>query len=353
MAITTGRPGTYAIEQTDSRTLPDDELRPLAELSLALHRERLPEDPEPPIEVVMQRYRVSPDVVVKTEFLAKAEDGAVAGRGAIFRYKTPDNQHLRDVELAVHPDHRRRGIGRALLQRLVAAAGEKDDLVLFSASNSRVPSGDAFAKRLGAKPGLNNRTSQVELAAVDRAMVAEWSKIDPAGYRLAWVDTAYTPEELVPNVLVAYETMNTAPRDDLQIEDWKMTAELLRDFERTGQAASRQRRLLLAIAEGTGETAGYTEVAYDPRVPHVVHQQGTAVVPAHRGHGVGKWVKARMVERVLSEWPAARLIRTGNAYSNAPMLSINDRLGFTVAFSVMVWQLPIADARRYAEGRGL
>jgi hypothetical protein len=59
------------------------------------------------------------------------------------------------------------------------------------------------------------------------------------------------------------------------------------------------------------------------------------------------------LERVLREWSDARFIRTGNAYSNAPMLSINDRLGFRVVLSVMVWQTKLADARTYLEARGL
>jgi GNAT superfamily N-acetyltransferase len=210
-----------------------------------------------------------------------------------------------------------------------------------------MPDGEAFAKRLGAKAGLANRTSQLDLAAIDRGMVREWAAIDPAGYRLEWITVPVTPEHLVPNVIVAYDTMNTAPHDDLEQEDWKMTPALLRDFERTTEMKRVQRRLLLAIEEATGQTAGFTEVNYDPRVPPIVGQNGTAVVPAHRGHGIGKWIKARMIERILAEWPAARYIRTGNAYSNAPMLSINDRLGFKVVWSVMIWQLPIAEARRY------
>ncbi len=105
---------------------------------------------------------------------------------------------------------------------------------------------------------------------------------------------------------------------------------------------------MLAIEAATCATAGFTEVGYDARVPTIIGQQSTAVVPAHRGRGIGKWIKARMIERVLAEWPAARYVRTGNAYSNAPMLSINDRLGFKVVWSITIWQLPIADARRYA-----
>ena len=58
-----------------------------------------------------------------------------------------------------------------------------------------------------------------------------------------------------------------------------------------------------------------------------------------------------MSERILAEWGDARCIRTGNAYVNAPMLSINDRLGFRITTSVTVWEAKLRDVRRYLEGR--
>ena len=345
MTITTSI-DAYRIEEVELRRASDNVLRPVAELLLALRRESQPEDPLPPLEAMVQRLRAIPDVAFPTAFVAWAADGSVAAQATIWRYEMPENRGLREIDLRVRADHRRRGLGRELFARLVAAAGEGAQL-LTSYTIDRVPAGEAFAKRLGAKPGLANRTSQLDLAAIDRAMVRDWAAIDPAGYRLEWITETFTPDHLVPSVIVAYDTMNTAPHDDLDQEDWKVTPALLRDFERAAQMKGTERRLLLAIEDATGETAGFTEVGYDARVPTIVGQQGTAVVPAHRGHGIGKWIKARMVERILAEWPAARYVRTGNAYSNAAMLSINDRLGFSVVWSVMVWQLPITDARLY------
>jgi GNAT superfamily N-acetyltransferase len=72
------------------------------------------------------------------------------------------------------------------------------------------------------------------------------------------------------------------------------------------------------------------------------------VIPSHRGHGLGKWLKAAMLERALHDWPKAQLVRTGNADSNAPMLAINTRLGFKPAWAESIWEIGIADARRYA-----
>jgi hypothetical protein len=43
---------------------------------------------------------------------------------------------------------------------------------------------------------------------------------------------------------------------------------------------------------------------------------------------MGKWIKATMLEKLRREHPDAVWITTGNAESNAAMLSINHRLGF-------------------------
>jgi mycothiol synthase len=350
MTLTVERIGAYTVEEIDVRTASDDELRPLGDLSVAWNTEVTPEDPPLPVDVAMGRMRGQPKEVIRRDWVVRAPDGEVIGRALLARFEAPDNQHIREAFIYVRPEHRRRGIARGLFARLAAAASERDDMLFFMNTNSRAPAGDAFVKRLDAEPGLNNRTSQTDLAMIDRALVREWAVLDPKGYRLEWVD-GDVPDGLVRNVIVAYDAMNTAPRDGLKMEDWKTTPELIRSFDAGRRRAGRVRRLLLAIHEATGETAGFTEVEYDPRQPHLVFQDGTAVIPAHRGHGLGKWIKALMIERILREWPEAKLIRTGNAYSNAPMLSINDRLGFKVAWSVVVWQLPLAKAKAYVGGR--
>ena len=91
---------------------------------------------------------------------------------------------------------------------------------------------------------------------------------------------------------------------------------------------------------------GFTDVTYDPKQPWVIWQQGTAVTRGHRGHRLGLWMKAVMLERILREMPEAKSIRTGNANTNAQMLGINTQLGFKMAWQSTLWQLPIADARK-------
>ena len=64
--------------------------------------------------------------------------------------------------------------------------------------------------------------------------------------------------------------------------------------------------------------------------------------PKFRGHGLGKWLKAAMLLKVLAERPDVTLVRTGNADMNVPMLKINHALGFKPYIAHTVWQLDTA-----------
>jgi len=339
----------YAIEAFELAMLSDRDIRQIAELRNALGGERFPEDPPTPTEVAVDRLRARPKMIEFTDWLARAADGQIVGTATLIRIVAETNQLYRETEIGVLPGHRRRGLARRFLREMVDAVPAEAVKLQFS-TNGRIPAGEAFTKAVGASEVLRARFSQLAVGEVDRAMTADWAKLDPPGYRLAWVDADVT-DELMAHVVTAYEAMNTAPRGASAMEDWHITAAEVREFDRARKATGRERRLVLAIDDATGETAGYTEVVYDPRVPHVIQQQGTAVIPAHRGRGIGKWVKAAMLERVLGEWPDARYIRTGNASVNAPMLAINTRLGFRHAWDGALWEASVADLRAYLERR--
>ena len=336
----------YRIEERDITQLPEREMLSLARFQQALEQERLPDDPLTPLELIARRWRNKPAMIEATHWLVFADD-EVVGRAELTRVLAMENPHWRDAWVGIHPAHRRRGLGRELLQRLIDKATDPE-IVMGSWANDRVAAGGAFARAFGATEGLNNRVSELRLDALDRGLVREWAGLDPAGYELVWID-GDVPDELMENVIVAFDTMNSAPRGDLQFGNWRTTAEEIRDWERVRKSNGGVQRLLLALHAETGATAGFTAVNRHPLTPWVVGQQGTAVVPEHRGHGIGKWIKAAMLERILREWPEAKYVRTGNAYSNAPMLSINDRLGFTVIFSVVVWQAKLADVKARLE----
>ncbi len=339
-------PQGYEIVEVEPTTLSDERAREAALLQQALQHERVPEDPLTPLEVYIQRMRIKPPSQWRAVFAARDASGRLAGTGGIgYSTNEPEQAHLRWCEVSVAKEHRRKGVGRALFRRLVEAVdGQRDDLVVIGQSNDRVPAGNEFAKSLGATPGLPMRLLQLLLADVDRAQVKEWAALAPAGYRLARVDGT-VPADVMSAYLQAANGMNDAPKGDIDFGDWKLTEEQVHEREDWLRKAGQEWWLLVAIHEATGEGAGFTEVTYDPNVPHVIHQQGTATIPAHRGHKIGMWLKAVMLDRILAERGQAKFIRTGNANTNEQMLDINTKLGFTHAWQTTLWQVKQAEAR--------
>jgi GNAT superfamily N-acetyltransferase len=161
------------------------------------------------------------------------------------------------------------------------------------------------------------------------------------------------PEDRMPAIIRVMRVMNTAPLDDLDLEDRLVTAEQVRAWERTLEATDTQRWALFAEHADTGDLVGYTEVRWNPSEPKTVWQGDTAVDPAHRGHALGKWLKAAMLERILTERPDVEDIRTGNADSNDAMLGINKQMGYRPFISSTTWEVSVDKVEAWLAERGV
>src|SRR5205823_2520566 len=96
---------------------------------------------------------------------------------------------------------------------------------------------------------------------------------------------------------------------------------------------------------------GFTEVLWNPARPDLVEQGSTAVLPGFRGRGLGRWLKAAMLRKVLAERPEARRVTTSTARGNMAIERLNADLGFTVGHSWTLWQLDLAQAEAYLASR--
>lgn len=169
------RRSEYAIAPADMVTATDDEVMETARLRQELSIERTPEDPPAPLEVIAQQLRAPAGAVAhdlpRSGFRRKAGRYGIAGRNL----KDAENAHIRWSDIAVRPEHRRRGLGRSLSSR--ASSDRAMTRAMTSCSDHRrttaFPSGEAFARALGASPGLPMKINHVDLGTVDRAKVAE------------------------------------------------------------------------------------------------------------------------------------------------------------------------------------
>jgi GNAT superfamily N-acetyltransferase len=337
----------YTLDRVDPKRLPEPEQVALARLHQRMSKEIVPEDPARPLDAILARMRATSPNEWHAWVRARDGTGNVVGWAATSRsLNDPENPHVAWTELSVHPDHRRKGLGGAILAELVAAAeGQHPELLFMGMTNDRAPAGGLFLEKIGAQAGLPMKTNQLVIADVDRAKVSDWVTLAPAGYRLERVDNV-VPQALIAPYIQASDGINDMPKGDLKMGDWKLTEEQIHDRESWIKQVGSQWWTLLAVHESTGAGAGFTEITYDPKQPWVIWQGGTAVIRDHRGHKLGLWMKAVMLERILRELPAAKYIRTGNANTNAQMLDINADLGFRLAWQSALWQLPIANAKK-------
>ena len=119
-------------------------------------------------------------------------------------------------------------------------------------------------------------------------------------------------------------------------------AERLRESE--DLLAAREAWKLCAVAEHvpSGRLVAFTELLLAHDAPDEAWQMATVVHPLHRGHRLGLAVKIANLDFLAEQAPAVRLIVTGNAQTNAPMIAVNDMLGFEVAGVGMFWQKHLA-----------
>jgi mycothiol synthase len=262
------------------------------------------------------------------------------------------NKHLVHGEMIVLYPYRRKGYSKLLLPKLVQMAETYERTLLTCSTSSRIPAGALFAEHLGAKKGLETHTNQLALAEVDKSLLESWienTKVTAKDFELGlW--TLYPEEEIVA-VAKMIEVMNTAPKDDLDVEDFKVEPEVLRQFEAYGKVRNIEFWMMYVRHKPSGELAGYTQTFWDPENPENLGQGDTGVLPKYRGYGLGKWLKAAMIQKILAERPIVKRIRTGNADSNAPMLAINHALGFKPYIAETVWQIEVEKIKSYLQSK--
>ncbi len=135
------------------------------------------------------------------------------------------------------------------------------------------------------------------------------------------------PDDIAEEYMAVYtETMNQQPLGELDFE-MRETVESRRVQEKRLDDLGLVWSTLIS-READGAISGLTELIYNPTTSHKASQNLTGVKQEYRGRGLGKWLKAELLLRFRERYPTIRYISTGNADANAPMLSINQRMGF-------------------------
>jgi mycothiol synthase len=339
-------PAEFRVRRVGFRSGTDDELTALHAVEAPVAAEcgahRMPQ----PIESYIAFARGLPSQFNDHSWLAEAPDGSPVAVGYCWFHSAGDSRAM-ECDVLVRQDHRRRGIGSRLLAAICEQSQDEGRPLLTWSTFGAVPAGEAFSRRFGARTARVNRASELILADVDWQMIGDWARADRArdlGYRLELVDGVF-PEHLRADAVRFHHIMQTAPRENLDTADVFVDAEFVAELDRAFVAAGRMGWTVL-VRDPAGACVGGTEVTFEPKDPATAIQQSTGIDPAHRGLGLAKWAKAAMLERIRENRPDTVRVRTENAYSNGPMLAINEALGFTVTSSRTEWQADASELLR-------
>jgi len=346
----------YTITLHDPKKDTDEEVAERVEFSNAYQAEILPDEEPTPVEEAIAGLRASPERFKRWSFRARDAEGNLAGIGSTtIDPDERDNPDILSFSITVGSAHRRNGLGTRLLDELVRVAQAEGKTRILLNTNGLVPAGEEFARAVGAESKNAMHMNRVKVSNIDRPMLEKWVAEGPAraqGYELfGWDDNVADEhmEQYIGIVLV----MNTAPRDDLEINDFTITPDEIREQEKVARAQGVESWTLVARHIESGEWAGYHDVHWSPSDPKKVYVGATGVRPENRGHALGKWLKAQMQLRILDERPQVDEVRTGNADSNDAMLGINKQMGYEHWIAASTWEVSVEQAAKWLASRGM
>jgi GNAT superfamily N-acetyltransferase len=318
---------------------PDDAaaLQEWVDLTNAVQRVDSPWELDSTLLRAEARFRYGWDGEPATPYLARV-DGAVVGGGTI-SVSSYDNLHLAWLGVNVHPDHRRRGYGSAILAFL------EEESRRIGRTSAGIGGWESDATRgFAAVHGYDQKHQAINrrqfLADVDQAELDkryDEALAHAADYVLERRRLP-TPEAELDELAEMASAINDAPTDDLDIEDEVFNAQRMKAYE--DACAFRRERAYRVVAKHvpSGQLAGQTVVVVPSERPTHGDQHDTSVVSAHRGHRLGLLLKTDMVRWLAEEEPQVEQIDTYNAESNDQMIGVNEALGYRIMGRELAYQ---------------
>lgn len=301
--------------------------------------------------------------------VARAGSGAGAEviGAAVVTLPLAENLEAADIELVVAPRWRRQGVGSQLLE-VVAGRCRREGrtnlngfaaISLASGSDVGAPGPDAvalvpesgagwvsaaapsaaFATAHGFGLGQVERASRVDVEA--GAGLLERLEHEALGAAAGYDTASWTgpvPDWAVEDYCRIIERMDTdPPMGGLEFEPSRWDATRLRTLEERRRRQGASSVVTVARHVHSGRLVAYTELVVFAGQEGVAFQEGTLVLPEHRGHRLGQLVKARNHRALAAAQPHVNCIYTWNAAENGYMLRINEALGFRACHVEAAW----------------
>jgi len=247
-----------------------------------------------------------------------------------------DNLTLALVDIAVHPEHRRRGTGTLLLDhlvRLAQGAGRTTLLTETAYPSEASDPGEAFLRAHGFEVGQTMRRNDLDVRTHPPGEVPAVS-----GYAIETSTDDTLDEWLEDRAHLSRRMSTDAPVGDLDLAEEEWDADRVREQRDATRRSNRRAVESVARDLVTGRLVGFTQLQVPTAEPVLAYQQDTLVLREHRGHGLGQALKCANLRAARVVFSELVTVRTWNAQENGPMIAVNEALGYRTTAVQREWQ---------------
>ncbi len=305
------------------------QIRPFAATDLpaivAVHAAAVPDRPRSLHELEYDATRL--EETLRRHFLIAERDAQIVGVADYHRSASSYHPHKFWLELYVHPDSRRQGIGGSLYEAALREVVALEGIALRTQVSENEPFSVRFAETRGFVEDKRDFESLLDVQAFDAAPYLQLgSDLERTGISLqSWRELdsgAFRRELHAVFSRVRLDVPRGDPATPISFEFFE--EHVMGDPELNPDASF--------AAQQSGAIVGFTG-AYRGARAGWLDQWLTATVAEVRGRGVATALKVKQLEAARDQ--GFTMIRTDNDSRNAAMLAVNTKLGFVRQMAVL------------------
>ena len=260
------------------------------------------------------------------ERLVAEEDGKIVGWGQVYHMPWQFHADKYRMNLEVHQEHQRQGVGSALYERFLALVTERKGAKLRTDTQESRTAALEFLSKRGFEEIQRYWESRLDVNGFDFApFAAAEPRAAAEGITITTLADELDQKGESDEMLRAIYEMEMAafldvpfpdPPTPFPYDEWKK-------WVLEGPGGLKDAYFLAKDGE---RYAGVSNMHKNESHPGVVFQGFTGVIREYRGKGVAMALKLQTVKYAREK--GYREIRTGNNTRNRPMLRINEAMGF-------------------------
>ena len=250
------------------------------------------------------------------------EQGELVGMALYVQQFWNYRPNLFDIYVFVLPDYRKKGIGTALYEHLMAQLAPHEPTKLVTLTVENKLDGIRFVEQRGFKPAMRYIVSTLQVDRFDAGLFsAERERFDQSPYT---IQTLRQLREVDPeNYLRKLHALKQTLTMDVPAPD-ELKGISYQAFAKQFQSPNMYPDGVLVALDGD-QCIGMTEVWQNSANPERLNQYMTGTLPAYRRQGIALVLKLHAIE--FAQRIGKKIIHTDNEENN-PMYLLNLKLGF-------------------------